>query len=317
LQNYPKFIWKGFPIMGHSVTSNSSSSGTLQLLLQSYWKLRAMILLVLLCLIAALVMVFVRRAWVLPILAAAVLIHLLLLRPLQSRYSSAITRANLLQTTCKYLGTDVLSEKKLQHIHIRTLEDASLMPCGDEHNHPLLRWEIRGEKKGMTITLCDAAIPQRFQLAKRGKKRVHFNSGVWAHITLPADSGLHFKLLDETSVPTPIRMDYFAGKPEYGTASIADPTVARRFVLYRTKDSSDQPTAPMLKKIRALMDYTPGYLALSVDGDRMDFFLRGRFLARAVSVSKKPTEQLLAFDPFPELSYLIDIAYSTIYQPDR
>jgi hypothetical protein len=279
---------------------------------QLYRKLRGLILLVLFCLIAALVMVFIRRAFVFPILAAAVFLHLLLLRPLQKQYTAAITEANLLQTTCRYLGTDRCSEKGTQFITEETLSSAALMPCGDGCNHPLLRWEIHGTKNGMTITLCDATIPQNFRLAKRGKKRVHFNSGAWAHIELPSDSGLHFKLLDEVSVPTPIRMDYFSALPDYETAPIGDSMVGKRFVLYRTKGCADQPTPSMLKCIKKLMEYTPGYLALSVNGDQMDFFLRGRFLSRAVSVSKSPTEQLLAFDPFPEISHLIDIANSTI-----
>jgi hypothetical protein len=287
-------------------------SDTMQTIQQLYRKLRCMTLLILFCLIAALVMVFIRQIFVFPILAAAVLFHLVLLRPLQKRYSSTITEANLLQTTCNNLGADKVFEKGAPFLTEDTLSAANLMPCGDGHNHPLLRWAIRGEKKGMTITLCDATIPQNFRLAKRGKKRVHFNSGVWAHVELPSDCGLHFKLLDETSVPTPIRMDYFADQPDYETASIGDAAVAKRFVLYRTKGSLDQPTASMLKTIKALMEYTPGYLALSVNGSQMDFFLRGRFLARAVSVSKKPTEQTLSFDPFPELSYIANIAYSTI-----
>jgi hypothetical protein len=166
----------------------------------------------------------------------------------------------------------------------------------------------------MTLTLCDATIPQRFQLAQRGKKRIHFNSGTWVHITLPADTGLCFKLLDETSVPTPIRMEYFSKQQNYETASIGDSAIGKRFVLYRQKNSNQRPPAPLLKRLKVLAEYTPGYIALSIDDRQMDLFLRGRFLARAVSVSKRPTEQLLAFDPLPELSYIVDLAFSTINQ---
>lgn len=89
-------------------------------------------------------------------------------------------------------------EKAHQNINEETIEQARLMPGGSEKSAPLFRWEVSGTIKGIPITLCDTTIPQSFRLAEKGKPRVHFNAGVWAHITLPSDSGMHFRLLDET-----------------------------------------------------------------------------------------------------------------------
>jgi hypothetical protein len=277
-----------------------------------YTKLRASIMLTLAVLIAAVISVFIDRFLVLVFLAIALVIHLVLTRPLQKKYSNEFVCENLSATVCKILGAAAPKEKNADALTADVLEKSNLMPCGDDTSRPLLCWGISGSSDDMEISVADATIPQRFELAKNGKKRVHFNAGVWTHIVLPSDSGLHFKLLDETSVPTPIRMEYFSGKLTYETASIGDDELAKRMVMYHRKDDTSTPSPKMLKKIKALVDYTPGYVAISISGSILDVFIRGRFLARPVSVSKRPTEQMIAFDPFPELDYIIKIAISTI-----
>lgn len=280
---------------------------------QLYRKCRLLVFTMLLLLIAALIMVFVNRTFTLPLLAAAVICHLFVLRPCQNQYSKAISMENLRRTVCRSLGSDEISEKDSHLITVNTLEAAGLMPCTDEKNVPLLRWEVHGKKKGLSIALCDATIPQKFKLADKGKKRIHFNAGVWAHIELPSDTQKHFKLLDETSVPTPIRMNYFSNRLNWETASISDTDIGKRFVLYRPKNTEQQPSPAMLRKLKSLMDYTPGYAALSIRGSQIDIFIRGRFLTRPISISQKPTQELLNFDPFPELAYIVDLAASALH----
>lgn len=275
---------------------------------QLYRKLRLLLIATLLLLIAALAMAFVNRALILPVLALAVVCHLLLTRPCQKQYVSAVSAENLRRTLCRSLGCSQIEEKGGKQITPSTLDAAGLMPCGDDKNKPLLRWELHGEKKGLPITLCDATIPQNFKLAYRGKKRVHFNAGVWVHMDLPSDTQKHFKLLDETSVPTPIRMNYFSQRKNVETGTVRDGELARRFVLYRPKGTGQEPSQAVLRKVKALMEYTPGYVAFSIRGSQFDLFIRGRFLTRAVLVSQKPTEELLDFDPLPELPYIVEIA---------
>ncbi len=281
---------------------------------QLYHKYRLLVFAMLMLLVTALAMAFVNRPLVFPVLALAVAFHLLFLRPCQKRYTTSVTRASLRQTVCRFLGTKEPEEKGGRLLTAQLMEDAGLMPCGDDQSQPLLCWEIHGQKKDMTLTLCDATIPQSFRLTKRGKKRVHFNAGVWIHVDLPGDTGLHYKVIDETAVPTPIRMDYFAQKWSYETGSLGDPELAKRMVLYRPKDTLQQPSPALLEKLSGLVEYTPGYVALGVNGSHMDVFIRGRFLARPVSVSAKPSQALLDFDPLPELSYVLDLAKILVHR---
>lgn len=277
-----------------------------------YRKYRMYTFLTLMLLVSALLLTFINRYLTLTVLGIAALWHLFAQRPLQKQYLLTFTQYNLENTLCRYLGADAPSEHAGGYITADTILQSELMPCRIEKNSPLLCWQLKGCRKGISIALCDATIAQDFKLADKGKKRVHFNSGVWAHIDLGKDSGKRFLLFDETSVPTPIRMDFFSKeKTQYETASLGDDSLGKRFVLYRPVDEPDQiPSASFLQSLKRLVNYTPGYLAISINGTQIDIFLRGRFLAKAVSLSQKPDQKQLEFDPFPELSYLIELAYS-------
>lgn len=285
-------------------------SEDLKLVTRYYRQFRLCVLAMLLFLVATLAVMFIKRPLVFAMLAIAVLFHLFVLRPKQKVYADAFSKANLRQTICKRLGTDTILEKAHQNINEETIEQARLMPGGSEKSAPLFRWEVSGTIKGIPVTLCDTTIPQSFRLAEKGKPRVHFNAGVWAHITLPSDSGMHFRLLDETSVPTPIRMEYFSKSIRYENAPLEDRDLKTHCVLYRPMGTEQQPSYSFCKSLKALMKYTPGYVAVSVHGSSMDVFIRGRFLTRTLPLTQKPTQQLLEFDPFPELSYLADLARS-------
>ena len=286
-------------------------SEDLTLVSHAYRRYRLCVLFMLFFLIATLAMFFIMRPLVFVMLAIAVVFHLFVLRPNQKAYTNAYSNANLKLTVCKKLGTDKILEKAHQNITEETLEQARLMPVHSEKGGaPLFRWEVSGTIKGVPVTLCDATIPQSFKLAAKGKPRVHFDAGVWAHITLPSDSGLHFRVLEETSVPTPIRMEYFANSISYENAPLEDEDLKSHCVLYRPKGTDQQPSYSFCKSLKSLMKYTPGYVAVSVHGSSMDVFIRGRFLTRALSLTEKPTEKTISFDPFPELSYLVDLARS-------
>ncbi len=274
-----------------------------------YRRYRMQVFFLLLLLIGALVLVFQSRLLTLAALAFALLFHLFLLRPQQKAYVNAFTQANLLNTLCPKLGTDTVSEKNASHITAELLKNARLMPFRQESGTPLLRWEISGRLRELSVSLCDATLAQDFRLVEKGKNRVHFNTGVWTHIRLPKNTGMDFCLLHEASVPTPIRMEFFSRESLLLPAKLQDPELAKSFVLYHPASETPAPMpGRFLSELRKLAEYTPGYVAISVRANQMDIFIRNRFLARPVSVRQAPTEAMLGFDPFPELAYLADLA---------
>lgn len=282
---------------------------TMSNLQQMYRRYRMQVLLLLLILIAALVLVFQSHLLTLAALALALLFHLCVVRCQQKKYIHAFTCSNLEHTLCPKLGITTVSEKNIACITPDLLQKADLMPFRQTSATPLLRWELSGEARGLSVSLCDAVLAQDFKLTEKGKQRVHMNTGVWTHIELSKDTGMNFRLLDETSVPTPIRMNFFSRESLYTSSPIQDTELAKRFVLYHPA-ANPVPVLPgrFLRELKKLKDYTPGYVAVSVHGSQLDIFIRGRFLTRPVSVRQAPTEELLNFDPFPELLYLLDLA---------
>ncbi len=277
-------------------------------LISEYRRMRLATFLILPLLICAAVFAFINRYITLALLAITLVYHLLYLRKKQKNYSSHVTRMNLLATTCRQLGAEDFFENSGGRITDELVIESGLMPVKQQKGSPLLCYGISGTLNGFEISLCDATIAQDFTLVKKGKKRVHFNSGVWVHIKLPENSQKRYCLYEESSVPTPIRMDFYSNKMIMKKAELDEPKLQGRCVLYQPKDSEDQINSRVEYEFAKLMDYTPGYPAMSVKGDHVDFFLRGRFVVRPVSVANAPTQQLIDFDPLPELSYLIKIA---------
>lgn len=296
----------------HTAKRKDLMTNSFKELQQQYLKYRLSVFAMLLILMAALAMVFINRVFTLPVLAMAMMYHLFILRPLQKQYSSSVTQANLELTVVKKAGAQKASEKSIELFTPQIIQSAELMPCQDGKNMPLFRWEIHGRSEELDLTLCDVTIPQSFHLSAGGKKRIHFNSGTWVHLELPVDTKLNLRLLDETSVPTPIRMDFFALLPGYKTVPVHDPDIEKRFVMYAPNPQEAKLPDSMIRNLKSFMEYTPGYIAISVKGSQMDVFVRGRFLARPVSAARKPDQALLDFDPFPELSYIINLARSIL-----
>lgn len=262
----------------------------------------------LILLVISLAAVFLDLKLALLILCASIIWYLQILQPSRQLYADGVNQANLERTVCQKLAMCSLTIDDLVPVTPEIIERAGLMPCGDEKNSLLLLWGIYGEKRDFRLTMCDAMFPQKFPAPRGGRPRIYFNSGVWVHIDMPVNTHLHYKLLDEASVPAPIRTDYFSRHWGYESASIDDPDVSKRFILYRPKNTNQQPSTAVLKGLKALMEYSPGYVALSIQGSQLDIFVRGRFLARSVSMSSPPTQEMLDIDPFPELGYIVRLA---------
>lgn len=273
-----------------------------------YRKLRLYTLIMLVLLISSVAFVFIQKNVTFVLLTVAILYHLFVLRKKQKEYSNSVTETNLKNTLCPYLGTKDLHLHNGGTITLQTLQSAGLMPVRVTKGSPLLCFGIDGQKNDFSVSICDATIAQDFTLQKKGRKRVHFNSGVWVHMEQPNPLKNRWCLLDETSVPTPIRMDYFSKDKTMQPFSVGNDYIGERCVLYHPIDQDVHLSAALLHEIKRLIDYTPGYMAISVNGNSIDFFIRGRFLSRPVSLSQAPTKETLSFDSFPELPYLIRIA---------
>ena len=92
-------------------------SEDLKLVTRYYRQFRLCVLAMLLFLVATLAVMFIKRPLVFAMLAIAVLFHLFVLRPKQKAYADAFSKANLRQSICKRLGTDVYKRQAHRFSH--------------------------------------------------------------------------------------------------------------------------------------------------------------------------------------------------------
>jgi hypothetical protein len=282
------------------------TSATLETVLSQYRVFRMSVWAVLALLIAALVCLFINRYAAFALLGLALVFHIFYVRRQQKAYTELVNRSNIELTVMKKIGAEDVSGKSTGGLNASTIKRAGMMPCDGS---PSFFWGMEGDMGPFHLQISDVSIPQQFELKKGGKNRMHFDVGVWTHVVLPADSGYRYCIIDETAVPTPIRMAYFDRDPVMFHAELGEPSLKGKAVLYRPMNEEDQrPSPAVMKSLMDLIAYTPGYTALSLHGNEMDLFIRGRFLAMPVTVSKKPTAASLEFDPFPELDYIKKIA---------
>lgn len=281
---------------------------TLQSLHKQYRTFRRLAAAELGLLVLALAAVFYNKGAAFALLGVAVVFRLAVLRRRQRAYVSGVTRANLQATLCPALGAEAPDETGGGAITPATLEQARLIPFEAEPGGCLLRQGICGERDGLAVAVCDATLGQRFELVENGRKRVHFMSGVWLHITLPRDTGMDWRLLDRDALPQPIRRKFYGGLSGMERQELGGRWKESGLLFYTRVDSPSCPGDRVLNQVRSLMQYTPGKLALSLRGDRLDLFLRERLLALPVTVRKAPARERLVFDPLPELAYAMRIA---------
>lgn len=286
-----------------------STENSVQKLTALYKKYKRSVFLIIPVLAAAAFLTFFNRTISLLLLAAAVLYQVFYLRKLRNLYLDSITRENLLHTICKKLGADAPSPKTGGDITADTIRDAELISVSEDKAKPYLCQGVTGTYQGFKVSICDATLPCFFRLVKKGRKRIHMNSGAWFHVELPHDTQQNWRFLHKDSFPTPMRLAYFEGIPELENAKIPDIRLNKDYVLYRAKEPAGQePSQAFLDAAKKFSDYTPGHFAVSVHGSQMDVFLRDRFLALPVSVKSGPSRELLEFDPLPELKYVIQLA---------
>lgn len=289
-----------------NTTENSNVQAALSDVLSAYTRFRHSVWAVLAMLVASLLFVFINRNITFVFLTVALFFHIFYVRRRQKDFTCSVSRANISLTVMPKVEASDVTERSTGGLSASIIKRAGMMPCAEA---PDFFWGMEGDPELFHVQIADVSIPERFELKKGGKKRVHFNVGVWTHIVLPADSGYRYCVIDETAVPTPIRMAYFDHDPVMFKAELGEEDLKGKVVLYRPMGEEDQRPAPaVLKSLKELISYTPGYTAMSLHGNELDVFVRGRFLAGPVTASKKPTETSLTFDPFPEYDYILRLA---------
>ncbi len=279
---------------------------TLDQLTQQYRRFKRLVFGIILILVIALVCIFINRNITFILLAFAVLFHLFYVRRQQKAYQEGFVEANMKVTLAQDIGAKKVSAMSGGKITEEVVRDAQMAPVDKGKGSCLLREGVSGEHEGLKVALCDAVMAESWQLVKNGKNRVHYLMGVWTSYTLSHDTGADWRLLDKDVLAVPIRQKFYKSISALERIHYDDEELEERFILYSKHGSV--PDQKVMREIIALADYTPGKIAVSLKGDKLNIFIRDRILARAVSVKNPPTAEALKFHPFPEIRYTTQCA---------
>jgi len=258
--------------------------------------------------VIALCAALINYVLIFPVLCAAILWYSEVVLPSFQDYADGVNQANLECTICQKMAMCSLTIDDLIPVTPEIIARAGLMPCGDDEQLPLLFWGIYGEKRDFRISMCEATIPQSFQYPGSQKRGTYVSSGIWVHIDLAFDTQQHYKLLDEKSVPAPVRSYYFSKNWGFEEAPIDNPDLAKHFLLYRPKNTSQNPSPMVLQCLKDLAEHTSGHVALGLHGSQLDIFVQDRSLSCPVPLFQPPTQEMLELDPFPEFNYIFQLA---------
>ena len=253
------------------------------------------------------VLFFVRPLVALAVTAVAAGFLMLVVRPRMKAYSEHMLQENLRRTLYARLNCSPASETDGGRITEQTVRDARLLPLADRKDPCMCRHGIAGEAEGIPTAMCDVVLTQTYRKKPGGKPKLLFNPGCWLHFDLPRDTGRDWRLLDKKTLPADTRADFYHAQTELASADLPE-GILPRFALYVPAEGGQRPTNAVLRQVQRLVGESNAAIAISLRGDRLDVFLRGRVLAPDFNPADAPTLEELDVSPVPELEQVLRLA---------
>lgn len=261
-----------------------------------HWMAYALIALLFLVLVATALRQFALTSI---LLIVAIVYQIFFVRKQQKRYLRKCENTNLELSTLRKLENTKI-EEKAEGISEAELLEAGLFPFVPKTASFFK--SITGKKGALQIrsTDCSAAEHQH----EKGMA-AEILTGNWTHIELPEDTGLNVRIVEKELFPAEFRTEFY-GKQKLEEQTPRDGMPSTLY-LYAAGADAPLPGGAFLQKLRSLTEYTPGMLALSIQGNKLDVYIRNRFLASSFSVREPLSKEALLRDPFPELSHILDL----------
>ena len=256
----------------------------------------------------------------LALLVAALFLQLFVFRRFQKDYVRNCENANISLTTLKKINASEIKEKGTS-VDESMVKSAHIFPFVEKTFAAFK--SIKGSKDNTVISSSDITVVER----KNDKGiAAEVSTGNWSHLELPKTTGIKAVIVEDELMSEAARKSFF-DVSGYKEAELPE-GFPKRFHLYITScksgdneaagaasDGSDDtakssglPSDSFLNKVKALSDYTPGKIGVSVSENTVDVFIKNRFLAAGFSSKYEPDEKTLMRDPYPELTHIAELA---------
>lgn len=235
-----------------------------------------------------------RKFWLtLIIIAVTVFLQLFVFRKMQKKYTEHAVTENIRATIGQILHTDKVVMKGDELLDEQVIREADLIPAIDKSGAINLFTAVSGysgtKDRKMKVTSCDVTIAKHQEGTRISAEII---CGNWIHIELPEATGHSFIVKDGRILPSLAGED--AGKAKISADS---PEAAEVPVKFR-------------RELEKLEGYTTGTISMRVNYDTSDIFLRDRFLAASFSARSEVTQQMIDWNPLPELEKVLDLVWT-------
>lgn len=235
------------------------------------------------------------------------LFYLFVFRNQSKRYQQAVKNATLEECLRPFLKNISYQEK--DGLDPKAILNAGFIPIEHE-NSLLIRDIVHGSYQAMPVFLSDVTSDYvSAKSTKRGNEKPVFDflSGNWFEICFKESFPFSCTIWDKELVSDSAREHFFNGF--YSADSSQNAEFRNRFCTY-TKDRPDI-TLPdeLTRALPKLAEFTPGKIAVQLDGQHFRIFIRNRFLyTNTVSPKIDITPQILQHNQYPEISYILRAA---------
>lgn len=255
------------------------------------------VIFVLFCAGALILMAARRLGLGLVLLGAGCLYYLLLVRRDVKKFTGLFLEKNLEAGLGKSLAG--AAYRDYAGIPREEIFRAGLLPMVEDSSCITFH-RVTGSAKGLTAELCDVT----FQPVREERERLRFVSGCWIAMTLEQDTGCRLRMVSRRLVAEQAAERWY---PEAGFRPFRWGKERVDGEFYSCGEACLGDSA--LGRLMDLVEFTPGTVAMGVEGNRLWFFLGRRLLAGGEPGLKEAvTEAMLRRDPLPELEYLLKTA---------
>lgn len=235
-----------------------------------------------------------RKFWLtLIIIAVTVFLQLFVFKKMQKKYTDHAVTENIRATIGQILHTDKVVMKGAELLDEQVIREADLIPAIDKSGAVNLFTAVSGytgtKDRKMKVTSCDVTIAKHQEGARISAEII---CGNWIHIELPEVTGYSFIVKDGRILPSIDRED--AGEGERSADISESAEISEKF----------------RRELEKLEEYTTGRISMRVKNDTTDIFLRDRFLAASFSARSEVTQQMIDWNPLPELEKVLDLVWT-------
>lgn len=253
--------------------------------------------------VAAVILVSVlRKFWLtLFFIAATVFIQLFVFRKMQKNYVEHAVLENIKATVGKALHTDNAVITGSEMLAEDVIREAALVPVMDNKGAinrfaAVSGYAGTGDKQ-MEVTSCDVSLAVHQAGTKISADIV---CGNWIHIQLPEETKYHFTVTGGKVRGFSTGLEEKENREEDNSIDSVK------------ADGIAQLPECFYRKLEKLEGYTTGALSMRVDGDMANVFLKDRFLSGKFSARSEITEQMIDWNPLPELEKVLDLVWTLI-----